>query len=59
MSFWDRLTVVPFVLNPALTTMCCCDGMKGGTLSLVYMMIKSVYYHTNVMVYSRRQMNEN
>jgi hypothetical protein len=23
------------------------------------MMIKSVYYHTNFMVYSRRQMNEN
>jgi hypothetical protein len=39
MSFWDRLTVVTFVLNPALTAMCCCDGMKGGTLTLVYSLL--------------------
>ncbi len=29
-----------------------------GTLTTL-VMIKSVYYHTNFMVYSRRQMNEN
>jgi hypothetical protein len=32
---------------------------KGDEISLGMMMIKSVYYHTNFMVYSRRQMNEN
>ena len=39
MSFWDRLTVVTFVLNPVLTAMCCCDGMKGGTFTLVYSLL--------------------
>ena len=39
MSCWDRLTVVTCVLNPVLTAMCCCDGMKGGTLTLVYSLL--------------------
>ena len=47
MSFWDRLTVVTFVLNPVLTAMCCCDGMKGGTLTLVYSLLRVLLYRVS------------
>ena len=47
MSFWDRLTVVTFVLNPVLTAMCCCDGMKGGTLTLVYSLLSVLLYRVS------------
>ncbi len=33
--------------------------VEGRLMMMMMMMIKSVYYHTNFMVYSRRQMNEN
>jgi hypothetical protein len=35
-EFWDRLTVVTLVLKAALTAVCYCDGMKGGTVTLLY-----------------------
>ena len=35
-EFLDRSTVATFVLNPALTALRYYDGMKGGTLALLY-----------------------
>jgi hypothetical protein len=35
-DFWDTLKLATLVLNPALVTLCYCDGMKGGTVSLLY-----------------------
>ena len=35
-EFWERLTVVTLVLKATLTAVCYYDGMKGGTLTLLY-----------------------
>ncbi len=35
-DFWDTLKVVTLVLKPELVSLCYCDGMKGGTVSLLY-----------------------
>ena len=35
-DFWDTLKVVTLVLKPALVALRYCDGMKGGTVALLY-----------------------
>ncbi len=35
-DFWDTLKLDTVVLNPALVVVCYCDGMKGGTMTLLY-----------------------
>ena len=38
-DFWDTLEVVTQVLQPALVALRYCDGMKGGTLALLYSLL--------------------
>ena len=35
-DFWDTLKVATLVLKPALVALRYCDGMKGGTVALLY-----------------------
>jgi hypothetical protein len=35
-DFWDTLKLATLVLKPALVALRYCDGMKGGTVSLLY-----------------------
>ena len=35
-DFWDTFKVATLVLNPALVSLSYCDGMKGGTVTLLY-----------------------
>ena len=45
-DFWDTLKHVTLVLNPALVTLCYCDGMKGDTVTLLYNLLLEldIYY---------------
>ena len=38
-DFWDTLKVATQVLQPALVALRYCDGMKGGTLALLYSLL--------------------
>ena len=35
-DFWDTLKLATLVLTPALVALRYCDGMKGGTVALLY-----------------------
>ncbi len=35
-DFWDTLKLATVVLTPALIVLCCCDGMKEDTVTLLY-----------------------
>jgi hypothetical protein len=35
-DFWDKLKLATLVLKPVLVALRYCDGMKGGTVSLLY-----------------------
>jgi hypothetical protein len=40
-DFWDILKLTTVVLTPALVALRYCDGMKGGTVALLYNLYSS------------------
>ena len=38
-DFWDTLKLATVVLKPSLVTLSYCDGMKGGTVALLYKLL--------------------
>jgi hypothetical protein len=44
-DFWDTLKVATHVLKPALVALRYCDGMKGGTLALLYNLMLQLDTH--------------
>jgi hypothetical protein len=47
-DFWDTLKLATVVLTPALVTLCYSDGMKGGTVTLLYnLLLKLDEYYSN------------
>jgi hypothetical protein len=49
-DFWDTLKLAALVLKPALVALRYCDGMKGGTVSLLYNLLLELdkYYSKTI-----------
>ena len=49
-DFWDTLKVATLVLKPALVALRYCDGMKGGTVTLLYDLLLELdkYYSKSI-----------
>ena len=45
-DFWDTLKLTTLVLKPAFVSLHYCDGMKGGTVTLLYSLLLEldIYY---------------
>jgi hypothetical protein len=49
-DFWDTLKLATAVLKPALVALHYCDGMKGGTVTLLYnLLLKLDEYYSKTI----------
>ena len=46
-DFWDTLKLATLVLKPALVALRYCDGMKGGTVALLYNPLLELTFYSN------------
>jgi hypothetical protein len=55
-DFWDTLKLATLVLKPALLALRYCDGMKGGTLALLYSLLLELdtYYSKPIRVWTKQ-----